>query len=84
MNLYIGNLNFNIDQSMLFELFGEYGDVSSAHVVSDRETGRSRGFGFVEMPNKDEALAAMTDLAEADVNGRVIVINEARPKPKRY
>lgn len=84
MNLYVGNLSFDIDQASLAELFSEYGEVSSANVIIDRETGRSRGFGFVEMPNKQEAIAAMEDLAEAEVNGRKIIVNEARPKASRY
>ena len=84
MNLYVGNLSFDIDQASLAELFSEYGEVSSANVIIDRETGRSRGFGFVEMPNKQEAIAAMEDLAEAEVNGRKIMVNEAHPKASRY
>ncbi len=84
MNLYVGNLSFDIDQSALTELFTAHGEVSSAHIVSDRETGRSRGFGFVEMPNKKEAIAAMNALSETEVNGRNLVVNEARPKANRY
>jgi RNA recognition motif-containing protein len=79
----IQELRLDMDQSMLTELFGAYGEVSSAHVVSDRETGRSRGFGFVEMPNKKEALDAINNLAQSNVNGRNIVVNEARPKAAR-
>lgn len=84
MNLYVGNLSFDIDQGSLAELFSAHGEVSTANVIYDRETGRSRGFGFVEMPNKKEALAAMTELADAEVNGRNLVVNEARPKASRY
>ena len=84
MNLYVGNLSFDIDQGSLAELFSAYGEVSTANVIYDRESGRSRGFGFVEMPNKKEAMAAMSELSEAEVNGRNLVVNEARPKANRY
>lgn len=84
MNLYVGNLPFNTDEDALAELFRAHGEVKSAKIISDRETGRSRGFGFVEMPNKSEALAAIDALADTDFNGRNLVVNEARPKANRY
>lgn len=84
MNLYVGNLSFDVDQGELERLFSAHGEVSSAHIISDRDTGRSRGFGFVEMPNKKEAIAAMNALADTEVGGRNLVVNEARPKANRY
>ena len=84
MKLYVGNLSFDTDQESLAELFRAHGEVSSVNIVSDRETGRSRGFGFVEMPNKKEAIAAMSALGDQEMNGRALVVNEARPKTNRY
>ena len=84
MKLYVGNLSFNTDQESLAELFRPHGEVSSVNIVTDRETGRSRGFGFVEMPNKKEAIAAMSALGDQEVDGRALVVNEARPKTNRY
>lgn len=84
MKLYVGNISFNTDRDSLTELFAAYGEVESANIVMDRETGRSRGFGFVEMPNKKEAIAAMSALADTEVDGRQIVVNEARPKTNRF
>jgi cold-inducible RNA-binding protein len=78
--LYVGNLPFNTDDQSLRQLFETKGAVSSAQVVIDRETGRSRGFGFVEMSNDGEATAAIETLNGADFGGRAIVVNEARPK----
>lgn len=78
--LYVGNLPFNTDDQSLRQLFETKGAVSSAQVVIDRETGRSRGFGFVEMSNDNEATEAVNSLNGADFGGRAIVVNEARPK----
>ena len=83
MNLYVGNLTFDMDQESMAELFRVHGEVTSANIIMDRETGRSRGFGFIEMPNKKEAVAAMNALSEADVNGRNLVVNEAKQKANR-
>ncbi|HWB65092.1 MAG TPA: RNA-binding protein [Chitinophagales bacterium] len=80
MNIYVSNLSYNVNDGDLKQLFTEYGEVSSAKVIIDRETGRSRGFGFVEMPNKDEAIKAMNALHEAEYDGKVLNVNEARPK----
>jgi cold-inducible RNA-binding protein len=80
IKLFVGNLSFQTRGEDLKELFGQYGEVSSASVVMDRESGRSRGFGFVEMPNREEGEAAISSLNEQDFQGRNITVNEARPK----
>ncbi|MCB1327760.1 MAG: RNA-binding protein [Spirochaetales bacterium] len=84
MKLYVGNLSFDADQDSITDLFSAHGEVTSVNIITDRDTGRARGFGFVEMPNKKEAIAAMNALADTEVNGRPIVVNEARPKANRY
>lgn len=78
--LYVGNLRYTVTSEQLQELFEPYGAVTSAQVLSDRETGRSRGFGFVEMPNDDEAMAAIESLDGQDHEGRRLTVNEARPR----
>jgi len=80
MNIYVGNLPFSTAGADLEELFGEYGQVDSASVISDRETGRSRGFGFVEMADDNEARKAIEELDGADFDGRNLRVNEARPR----
>ena len=80
MNMYVSNLSFHTVDEDLKNLFGQYGAVSSAKVITDRETGRSRGFGFVEMENDSEAKAAIDALNGSELNGRNIVVNEAKPK----
>jgi RNA recognition motif-containing protein len=78
--LYVGNLKYTVTSEQLKELFEQYGAVSSAQVLSDRETGRSRGFGFVEMSNDDEASSAIESLDGQDFDGRRLTVNEARPR----
>ncbi len=79
MNLYVGNLSWGVDDDGLKSFFEKYGEVTSARVITDRETGRSRGFGFVEMP--DEAARAAIEQGEgAELDGRPIRISEARPR----
>ncbi|WPP51734.1 RNA recognition motif domain-containing protein [Catalinimonas niigatensis] len=80
MNIYVANLNYKVQDEHLRELFEEYGEVSSAKVISDRETGQSRGFGFVEMPDENDGLTAIEELDGAEVQGRAIKVNKARPK----
>lgn len=82
-NLFVGNMSFQSTESDLSELFKPFGQVSRVHVATDRETGRSRGFAFVEMPNDDEAAKAVAALDGKDVGGRNIKVNEARPKTGR-
>lgn len=81
MNIFVGNLDYGATESSVRELFEAYGSVDSVRIMTDRETGRSRGFGFVEMPNDAEANNAMSALNGKNVSGRPLVVNEARPKP---
>lgn len=83
MNIYVSNLSFAIQDEDLKEFFAAYGEVSSARVVTDRETNRSRGFGFVEMANKEEAEKAIAQLDGAMADGRAIRVNEARPREEK-
>ena len=80
MKLYVGNLSFNTSESQLREMFAAHGDVSSAALVMDRETGRPRGFGFVEFSNDEHARTAMTALNGKNVDGRDLTVNEAKPR----
>ena len=83
MNIYVGNLSFDVTEEVLTTAFKEYGQVDAARVITDRYTGRSRGFGFVEMPNEGEAKAAIEALNGTDIRGRTITANEARPRDDR-
>ena len=83
MNIYISGLSYNVNDTDLNELFKEYGEVSSARVITDRETGRSRGFGFVEMPNEAEGQKAIEDLNGAEYDSKVIAVSVAREKTER-
>ncbi len=83
MNIYVGNLSYSLDESELREAFAAFGEVSSVKVLMDRETGRSRGFGFVEMPNQTEAEAAVAEINGKEVGGRALRVNEARPREAR-
>ena len=80
MNIYVGNLSFEVTDDDLRQLFSAHGEVESASVVKDRFSGESRGFGFVEMPAKKDADAAIAALNGTDVKGRSITVNEAKPK----
>ena len=81
--LYVGNISFNTSNQDLIELFSASGTVESANVIEDRETGRSRGFGFVEMASKADADAAIEALNGKDVDGRALKVNEAKPREDR-
>ncbi len=83
MKLYVGNLAFQTTDEDLLELFSQAGSVESAQVVMDRDTGRSRGFGFVEMSSRPEGEAAITRFNGVDLNGRSLTVNEARPRENR-
>ena len=80
MNIYIGNLHFKMEEEELRQLFEAYGEVSSAKIIIDKATGRSKGFGFVEMPNDTEASNALTSLDGKEVNGRALKATEARER----
>ncbi len=80
MNIYIGNLSFNTTENQLREAFEAYGSVSTCNIITDRETGDSRGFAFVEMPGKDEAQAAISGMSGQDLGGRTLTVSEAKPR----
>lgn len=81
--LYVGNLSYTVNNQTLESLFAEFGRVQSAQVVQDRDTGRSKGFGFVEMSDNGQAQAAIQGLNLKDVDGRALTVNEARPREER-
>ena len=83
MKLYVGNVSFNTSNQDLTEMFGAFGTVESANIVEDRETGRSRGFGFVEMSSKAEGEEAISSLNGKEVDGRSLTVNEAKPRENR-
>lgn len=83
MNIYVSNLSFNVQDEDLREFFAEYGEVSSAKVITDKFTGKSRGFGFVEMPDTEAAQKAIAELDQANVDSRTIRVMEAKPKEDR-
>lgn len=92
MNIYVGNLSWNSTEEGLQAAFEAFGEVTSAKIISDRETGRSRGFGFVEMSDDDSARKAIEAMNDQDMDGRTLRVNEARPRennrgprgPRRY
>lgn len=81
--LYVGNLSYSVDSSELEQLFAQHGQVVSAQIINDRDTGRSKGFGFVEMATDQEATAAVAALNGQQHNGRALTVNEARPREER-
>lgn len=83
MNIYLGNLSYRSGEADIKAAFENYGTVSTVNIITDRETGRSKGFGFVEMPNDSEALAAIEGLNGTDLGGRNINVNQARPREER-
>ncbi|MBE6375965.1 MAG: RNA-binding protein [Lentisphaeria bacterium] len=83
MNIYVGNLPYSTTPDDLREVFEAFGEVAAARIVNDRETGRAKGFGFVEMPNNEEAQKAIEALNGNDIGGRKAVVNEARPREPR-
>ncbi|MBN1672490.1 MAG: RNA-binding protein [Kiritimatiellae bacterium] len=82
MDIYVGNLPYQADDQKLQELFAQYGTVTSARIIVDKFSGESKGFGFVEMPDKAEALAAIKATNEQDFMGRNLRVNESQPKPR--
>ena len=83
MNIYVSNLSFNTNDAELHELFSKFGEVSSAKVIMDRESGRSRGFGFVEMPSNEEGKDAMLGLNNKEVEGRAMSVSVAKEREER-
>lgn len=83
MNIFVAKLSFNVNDEDLNQLFAEYGEVSSARVITDKFSGRSKGYGFVEMPDDDAANAAIKALDGSEVDDRVIAVSEARPREER-
>lgn len=83
MNIYVSNLSFNTNDAELNDLFSQFGEVSSAKVIMDRESGRSRGFGFVEMASEEEGKAAMTGLNNKEVEGRAMSVSVAKEREER-
>lgn len=83
MNVYVGNLSYGTSSEELRTLFEEFGEVTSANVISDRDSGRSKGFGFVEMADDDAAKSAIEKLNGTEIGGRTITVNEARPREDR-
>ena len=83
MKLYVGNLSFNTSAQDLEELFGKIGSVQSTNIIEDRETGHSRGFGFVEMSSQEEGQNAISQLDGKEVDGRTLKVNEAKPRENR-
>jgi RNA recognition motif-containing protein len=83
MNIYVGNLSSDVTGDDLRQAFGAFGQVESANVITDKFSGESRGFGFVEMPSKDEATAALAGMNGKDIKGKAVSVNEARPRVER-
>nr|VFK41009.1 MAG: RNA recognition motif. (a.k.a. RRM, RBD, or RNP domain) [Candidatus Kentron sp. TC]VFK48374.1 MAG: RNA recognition motif. (a.k.a. RRM, RBD, or RNP domain) [Candidatus Kentron sp. TC]VFK55604.1 MAG: RNA recognition motif. (a.k.a. RRM, RBD, or RNP domain) [Candidatus Kentron sp. TC] len=84
MNIYVGNLPYSVAEEDLKEIFSEHGEVESANVITDRFSGQSKGFGFVVMPNDDEANSAIKALHETQIKGRPLRVNQAKPRPEKY
>jgi RNA recognition motif-containing protein len=83
MKIYVGNLPFSVDSAKLKELFGSYGDIEEAIVISDKFSGRSKGFGFVTFPKDEEAKKAIAEMNEKEIEGRGLKVNEAKPMEDR-
>jgi len=83
MNIYVSNLSYGVNDTDLRDLFAEYGEITSAKVIMDRESGRSRGFGFVEMTSDEEGQKAIDELNGAEFDGKNISVNVAKPRPPR-
>lgn len=83
MNIYVSNISYDVNEDDLQQAFKSFGQVASASIIKDKYTGKSRGFGFVEMPVEDEAKAAIESLDGKELKGRMLKVNEARPRPER-
>jgi len=83
MNIFVAKLSYNTSESKILSAFEAYGEVTSAKIIMDRETGRSKGFAFVEMPNDDEAKQAIAALNDTEIDGRTVVVKESEPREQR-
>ena len=83
MNIYVGNLGFDVTESVLREAFEQFGQVAEVRLIMDKYTGKTKGFGFIEMPEKEEAEKAIAEMNEKDFEGRIIKVSEAKPKTDR-
>ena len=83
MNIYVGNLGFDVNESVLREAFEQFGQVAEIRLIMDKYTGKTKGFGFIEMPEKEEAEKAIAEMNEKDFEGRIIKVSEAKPKTDR-
>jgi RNA recognition motif-containing protein len=83
MNIFVAKLNFNTSESLLQDAFSRFGEVDSVKIIMDKMTGKSKGFAFVEMPNDDEALEAINELNDSELDGRTIVVKKAEPRENR-
>jgi len=83
MKLYVGNLSYGTDEDALRQTFSQHGDVESVNIIVDRDTGRSKGFGFVEMPDDEQAKAAIEALNGAELDGRTLKVSESKPKERQ-
>lgn len=83
MNIYVGNISYRMTEDELRDAFAAYGEVQSARIITDRQTGRSKGFAFVEMSDNEKALEAIEKLDGSEISGRNVKVNEARPRPER-
>jgi len=83
MNIYVGNLGFDVDESVLREAFEQFGQIAEVRLIMDKYTGKTKGFGFIEMPEKEEAQKAIAEMNEKDFEGRIIKVSEAKPKTDR-
>ncbi len=84
MNIYVGNLSYGISEDDLKEAFEKFGEVNSAKIITDKYSGRSKGFGFIEMPNDNEAKEAIENLNGTDLKGRNVMVNQARERKNNY
>jgi RNA recognition motif-containing protein len=84
MNIYVGNMSYKMTEDDLRDLFAEFGEVTSAKIIEDRETGRPKGFAFVEMANNDDAVNAINSLNDKEIMGRNLKVNEARPRRESF
>jgi RNA recognition motif-containing protein len=80
MNIYVGNMSFDTTEDQVRQAFGSFGEVATVKIITDRDSGQSKGFAFVEMPSKDEASAAISGLSGRDLNGRAINVSQAKPR----